>query len=125
MGTWTHTVLEVYDLEGIGFGVSREEMAERIDEGEYAWCVVEDDIVVYFMPLWKILWIKLKKYVDNLYSIVYNNVYYPLYIRTPWGKRYRQKMDAFWDSMPVMTEQEFDELQEDWEAIAENKERYE
>ena len=121
---WTHAVLEVYDLDGIGLDISREEMQDRIDEGKYAWCVVEDDIVVYFMPLWKIFWIKLGQYVDNLYSIVYNNVY-PIYIGTPWGKKYRQEMDAFWDSIPVVTDIEWEELKEDWKAIEEKKERYE
>ena len=122
---WTHVVLEVFDLNDIGFDVSREEMTDRIDEGKYAWCVVEDDIVAYFMPLYKILWIKFKKYVYNLYSIVYNNVYYPIYKRTPWGKR----ADAEWDIQMakevIITDEEWDEMGEDWKAIAENKERYE
>ena len=123
---WTHVVLEIYDLKGIGLDVSSsEEMADRIDEGEYAWCVVDDDIVVYFMPLWKILWIKFKKYVYNLYSIVYNNVYYPIYKRTLWGKKAQAEWDRFFEETEVMTKEEFDELMEDQEAILKNKERYE
>lgn len=108
---WTHAVLEVYDLDGIGFDISKEEMADRIDEGKYAWCVVEDDIVVYFMPLWKILWIKFKKYVDNLYSNVYN-CGYMIYKRTPWGKRADAEWDEFMNA-PEMTEEEWNELFKD------------
>ncbi len=122
---WTHAVLEVYDLDGIGLDISREEMQDRIDEGKYAWCVVEDDIVVYFMPLWKILWIKLKKYVYNLSSSVYNNVYYPIYKRTLGGKREQEKWDEFFDEKVEISDEEWEEIKEDWEAISENKERYE
>lgn len=111
---WTHAVLEVYDLDGIGFGVSTEEMADRIDEGKYAWCVVEDDLVVYFMPLWKILWIKLKKYVYNLYSNV-DNLLYPIYKGTPWGKKEQEKWDEFFDETEI-SEEEFREIfpDEEW-----------
>lgn len=107
---WTHVVLEVFDLDRIGFNVSKEEMQDRIDEGKYAWCVVGDDIVIYYVPLYKILWLKFKQYAENIHSFIYNKIYHPLYSRTIWGKRKRQELDAFWDSLPVITEEEEQEL---------------
>ncbi len=87
---WTHTVLELYPNNGEL--PTEGEPADWIDQRLVSWCQGHDDVVIYYAPLWWILWIKIKKYADNVHSAWINH----LWSKTPWWKR-RTKRE--WDEI--------------------------
>ncbi len=102
-GFWRHTVIELYPNKG-GFPTEGDP-ADWIEENLVSWCQGDDSTVVYFAPLWWVLWIKVKKYADAVHTFFYNNVW----AKTPWWKR-RTKRE--WDEImaDVIDDEEVEEL---------------
>ncbi len=113
---WRHTVLELYAKPLSGEFPTEGEPADWIEEGTVLWCQGYDDTVIYFAPLWRIVWIKVKKYADNIHSAWINH----LWSKTPWWKRQSEK---FWAEMEehTLSDEELKELmgEEDYAAMKE------
>lgn len=106
---WDHTVLELFPKPLSGSFPTEGTPAEWIANEQVFYSQGEDELVIFYAPLWWILWIKLKKYAEWIYSWTYNNIY----IYTPWGKRRMEEVDEFFDSIPVITKEELREMFDD------------
>ncbi|MCK4816790.1 hypothetical protein KA005_13555, partial [bacterium] len=100
---WDHTVLELYPKPLSGDLPTEGTPAEWIANDQVFYAQGDDELVIFYVPLRWILWIKVKKYAGQVYSWVYNNIY----IYTPWGKRRMEEVDEFLDSIPTITDEEF------------------
>jgi len=106
---WDHTVLELYPTPLSGDLPTKGTPAEWIANNQVFYTQGDDELVIYYVPLVVILWIKLKKYVGWIHSWIFNNVY----VYTPWGKRQIEETDKFFDSIPVITSEELREMFDD------------
>ena len=113
---WRHTVLELYAKPLSGEFPTEGDPSEWIEKGLVLYCQGEDETVVYFMPLWKIVRIKLGAYAYTVWAFFYNNIW----AKTPWWKRQTEK---FWTEMEehiipdeklkeLMGEEEYDTMEE-------------
>jgi len=113
---WDHTVLELYPKPLSGNLPTEGTPAEWIANDQVFYSQGDDELVIFYVPLYIILWIKLKKYLDWIHSWIFNNIY----VYTPWGKRRMKEVDERLASIPVITDEEFrklcadDEEYEDW-----------
>ena len=100
VGFWRHTVIELYPNKG-GFP-SEGDPADWIEQNLVSWCQGHDETVVYFAPLWWILWIKVKKYASDVHTFFYNNVW----AKTPWWERNMEKFRAELDEKNTISSTE-------------------
>ncbi len=108
---WDHTVLELYPKPLSGDLPTEGTPAEWIANDQVFYAQGHDELVIFYAPLRWILWIKLKKYVDWIYSLFLNNIYYPY---TPWGKRQMEETDKIFDSgIEIIEEEELRKLFDD------------
>lgn len=107
--SWRHTVLELYPKPLSGEFPSEGDPADWIEEETVLWCQGDDSTVVYFMPLWKIVRIKLGAYAYTVYAFLFNNIW----AKTPWWKRQTEK---FWDEVEenTISTEEFLSMVEEW-----------
>jgi hypothetical protein len=103
---WDHTVLELYPKPLSGNFPTEGTPAEWIANEQVFYCQGDDELVIYYVPLVVILWIKLKKYTAWIHSWIFNNVY----VYTPWGKRRMKEVDERFASIPELTEEELREM---------------
>jgi len=83
--SWRHTVLELYPKPLGGDFPAEGEPADWIEQGTVLYCQGDDSTVVYFAPLWWILWVKTKKYAYEVYAFFHNN----LWAKMPWYRPFR------------------------------------
>lgn len=100
MGSWRHTVLELYPKPLSGGFPSEGDPSEWIEKGLVLYCQGDDETVVYFAPLWWLLWVKVKKYVDDIHSAWINH----LWSKTSWWKRERAEFWAEQEGNTISTE---------------------
>lgn len=114
--SWRHTVLELYPKPLSGEFPTEGDPVDWIEEETVLWCQGDDSTVIYFAPLWWILWIKVTKYVDAVRSAWINHVW----SKTPWWKRRAAEFWAEREENTISTE-ELKELmgEEDYAAMKE------
>ena len=103
---WDHTVLEIYPKPLSGDLPTEGTPADWIANDQVFYAQSDDELVVYYVPLVVILWIKAKKYIEWVHSWVFNNIY----VYTPWGKRRMKEVDERLASIPTLTEEEVREI---------------
>lgn len=106
---WDHTVLELYPKPLSGDLPTEGTPADWIANDQVFYAQGDDELVIYYVPLVVILWIKLKKYAGWIYSWIFNNIY----VYTPWGKRRMKEVDERLASIPVITDEELREMFDD------------
>ncbi len=113
---WRHTVLELYPKPLSGDFPVEGDAADWIEDELVYYAQGRDDTVVFFAPLWWILWIKIKKYVEAIDSAWINHIW----SKTPWWKRQSEKLWAEMEENVVSTE-ELKELmgEEEYNAMQE------
>ncbi len=106
---WTHTVLELYPKPLRGNLPTEGEPADWIEQKIVYYAQGDDETVIYFTPLWRIVWIKIKQYVDVVDSAWINH----LWSKTPWWKRQTEKFWAEMKEKTISTEELVELLEED------------
>ena len=98
VGTWRHTVLELYALDGPW--PTEGEPADWIEAKSVAFCQGDDETVVVFTPLWRILFWKARQWKDDVWAMAFN-----AWARhTPWGRRHMLRIDDWFESLPVVSD---------------------
>lgn len=103
---WTHTVLELFPKPLSGSFPKEGTPSEWIEEGKVLYAQGDDELVVYYLSFWKILWWKLKQWGEAIHNWLFDNIY----IHTPWGKKRMRKVDEFFASISVIGDEELEEL---------------
>ena len=104
-GNWRHTVLELYALDGPW--PTEGDPSEWIEKRLVSWAQGEDKTVILFTPTWRIVSWKLAWWSEELWGAIYNA--WARY--TPWGRRKMRELDAWFDSLPVVSEKDVNDLE--------------
>lgn len=98
MGTWRHTVLELFALDGPW--PTEGEPSEWIEKNLVAYAQGEDKTVVVFTPTYLIVAWKMAWWAEELWGFI-QNLWYRY---TPWGRHRSYELEKWFLSLPVVSD---------------------
>ena len=95
--SWRHTVLELYQNDGTW--PADGDPADWIEKGLVSWCQGADETVVFFTPMWRILYWKLGYWLETYARGPFLNLWLG---HTPWGRKKTSELDKWLRALPVV-----------------------